>query len=248
MIQLNQLINIIKPIEFDTSDNIYVIGLNLKNGKIIKIKIYNKIYRHHLKFYNFLYSFGGGDCLNLYCENDVWTKYEAGFSGFTVGVEIFYLNGDLKYKYGYGCKKEMLNNKYFESFIIDENKKIVESEIYKYIPFSQYILSVNKLNTNIIEVQEKNFYNYCYCPTISKNSIFDLQNKIINCLSNDNKNTIKKIITKDIYLVNYGESYDYQKIYLLHKNKRSIQQVINTINEIQENNFLKELDNLDKIL
>lgn len=241
MIQSNQLINIIKPIKYDSSDSIYLVGLNLQNGDIAKIKIYNKIYKHHLKFYEFLYNFGDADCLNLYCENDIWTKYETGFSGFTVGLEIYYKDEVLQYRYGYGCKKQILNYKYFESFIIDKNKKIIDSEIYKYIPFSEYILPVNKLNTDLIEIQEKNINNYCYCPLISKDTIFNLQNKILNCLSEKNKNTISKIITDNIYLVNYGESYNYEKIYLLHKNKRSIQQVINTIIKIQENHCLTSL-------
>lgn len=239
MILLNQLNNIIKPIQFDSSDNIYVIGLNLQSGKITKIKVYNKIYKHHLRFYNFLYNFAGADCLNLYCENDIWTKYETGFSGFTVGVEIFYANDNLKYRYGYGCKKQVLNNKYFESFIIDKNKKIIESETYKYIPFHEYTLPINKLNTDLIEVQEKNNNNYCYCPLISKNTISELQNKILNCLSKNNQDIINKIITKDIYLVNYGESYNYEKIYLLHKNKRSVQPLINTIIKMKENYLFK---------
>lgn len=239
MIQLNQLINIIKPIKYDSPDNIYVVGLNLQNNEITKIKIYNKIYKYHLKFYSFLYDFGGADCLNLYCEDDVWTKFETGFSGFTVGLEIYYINQVLQYRYGYGCKKQILNDKYFESFIIDNNKKIIESETYKYIPFHEYTLPINKLNTDLIEVQEKNNNNYCYCPLISKNTISDLQNKILNCLSKNNQYIVNKIITEDIYLVNYGESYNYEKIYFLHKNKRSIQEVINTIIKIQENHLLK---------
>jgi len=239
MTLINQLESLIQKIKCDKINNIYLLGLNLQDGKIIKIKIYNKIYQHHLRIYEFLYNFGSSECLNLYCEDDIWQKYDPGFSGFTVGLELFLEKNYWNYRYGYGCKKRFNDDIYFQSFIIDQNKNIIDYEIYKYISFDKYKLPINKLKTDLIEVQEKNINNYCYCPKISKHTIHELQINIKNSLNNSNKLIFDNLIDRNLYAVNYGQSENYEKLYILHKNKKSVLEIINTIKKINDLDLLK---------
>ena len=97
--------NIITPIIFNGGKNIYALGLCLNGGRIHKIKLWNKIYDNSSVYHDYLYSFGGEECLKYYSTTKEWKKTYPGFSGFATGVEFHYdANQKLIYNYGFGFK------------------------------------------------------------------------------------------------------------------------------------------------
>ena len=113
--------NIITPIIFNGGKNIYALGLCLNGGRIHKIKLWNKIYDNSSVYHDYLYSFGGEECLKYYTNTKEWKKLHPGFSGFTVGVEFNYdSGGEIELKQGFGFKDFG-----FQNMILEELKSIM---------------------------------------------------------------------------------------------------------------------------
>ncbi len=213
---MKSLQNLIQPVVFNGGKNIYVLGLSLSNGKISKIKIYNKIYLHDNIYDNFLKTFGGQVCLNSYYNTNEWKNSYPGFSGFTVGAEI---TNDNQCKYGYGYKNKKENEIFFECFYLDEEKNIIAKEKYLYLE-TEKILANNKMKTKLIEIKENDFQCYCYCPKINLINAKEIENKIELCVSKINHQTFKTIknYKEEFYVLNYGVNKNEEKIYLLSAN------------------------------
>ena len=143
--------DIINPIIFDGGKNIYSAGLSLKEGKIQKIKIYNKIYEHFDAYFDFLLSFGGEECLKYYTDTKEWKKLHPGFSGFTVGVEFSYdSEGKIKLNHGFGFKDFKEGVLTFNAYYINENREIIDHEIYDYLLSSSLKKIDIKMQTHFI--------------------------------------------------------------------------------------------------
>jgi len=133
--------DIINPVIFDGGKNIYAAGFSIKDGKIRKIKIYNKIYEHLDVYFDFLLSFGGEECLKYYLNTKEWKNLHPGFSGFTVGVEFSYdLEGKIQSNHGFGFKDFKENSLTFNAYYLNDNCKIINYEIYDYLLSSKLIL------------------------------------------------------------------------------------------------------------
>ena len=114
--------DIINPVIFDGGKNIYAAGLSIKDGKIKKIKIYNKIYEHLDVYHDFLLGFGGEECLKYYTDTKEWKNLHPGFSGFTVGVEFNYdLKGKIQSNHGFGFKDFKENSLTFNAYYLKNN-------------------------------------------------------------------------------------------------------------------------------
>ena len=228
---MTSLKNIIQPIIFDSTKNIYAIGLCLKDGEIIKRKIYNKIYEHAPEYTEFLLKFGGEVCRDHYLNSNEWKNYYPGFSGFTVGVEI---TNKHETSYGYGFKDKKDGDIIFRSFLIDEKGSNYESETYKYIISNQIDIPEKKIKTDLLEIKLSDNNSYCYCPKISFLNILEIEDSIKHSLSAKNKFIFDFIkgLDKEFYILNYGVGSDYEKIYLISNNNKDLDNVYYFLDKI----------------
>jgi hypothetical protein len=227
--------NIIAPIVNDGDSNIYVIGFCLKNGKIIKTKVYNKFLDFDIKNEQFIKKFGGEHCLKLYQTTTEWKNLYPGFSGFTLGVE-FYFDSDknVKYKYGYGHKDIDKNSLVYNAYYINKDHEIIEKEIYDYA----YIK--NRFATEFLEVKRSNPECFCYCPKINKYTIPSIEQKIFEIVKKENIDILNSIknINDNYSIVNYGINPDYEKIYIVNEKKHlsyKIYDLIVSVSDFFEN-------------
>jgi len=228
--------NIIAPIVSDCDTNMYVVGLCLKHGQIIKIKIYNKIFDYNKNNDSLIINFAGDYCYNYYKNTKEWKKLYPGFSGFTIGIECSVYNNNIKnINYGYGFKDISEGKLIFNAYYIDFFKKIYKNEIYDYVEACNLMNFNNKLNTKYIEIKRNNHQSYCYCPKINLQNTKNLENLIFNALETTNNGFINRIkqISNNFSIVNYGISEDYEKIYIISKNKNNVQEIIYLINSLE---------------
>lgn len=219
---MKQLLNILKPIHLESEDNIFLIGLSLRDGIVRSVKIYNKIYKHNDQIYDFITENWGIFCANCYIKNEDWMQLYPGFSGFTLGIEFDLEAKPPTHVFGYGFKT-ITNKIIYHAFLINEQKNIINQQDYEYVDCKKMHLPNKPIKTDLIEVQINKVDKYCYCPQINKQNIKQLHKDILNSLSEKNKKFIEySIDDKSFLLVNYGVSADKEKIYLLTKNKNKI--------------------------
>lgn len=221
--------DIINPIIFDGGKNIYSAGLSLKEGKIQKIKIYNKIYEHFDAYFDFLLSFGGEECLKYYTDTKEWKKLHPGFSGFTVGVEFSYdSEGKIKLNHGFGFKDFKEGVLTFNAYYINENREIIDHEIYDYLLSSSLKKIDSKMQTHFIEAKRLNFNDFCFCPLISHSNVTETEDNVRHSLSQKNKKVFDfiKDMDKKYFILNYGRNEDCEKIYLISNKNKEIENLI----------------------
>ena len=229
---MKQLLNIIKPINFDTKDNIYIVGLSLLNGKITDLKIYNKFYSGDPATTRFIRKFWGDFCANCYINNSEWKKIYPGFSGFTLASELDLENESIKYLHAFGFKS-FYKKLIFHSFVIDRHKNIIKQQDYEYIKADKITLPPKKISTELVEIQKNQPNKYCYFPKTNKQNAKKIHFDILGSLESRNKKVIEpKIEDKSMLLVNYGMSFEKEKVYLLPKNKNKIQEVLNFVQKL----------------
>lgn len=238
--------DIINPIIFDGGKNIYSAGLSLKEGKIQKIKIYNKIYEHFDAYFDFLLSFGGEECLKYYTDTKEWKKLHPGFSGFTVGVEFSYdLEGKIKLNYGFGFKDFKEGVLTFNAYYINENREIIEHEIYDYLLSSSLKKIDSEMQTHFIEAKRLNSNDFCFCPLMSHSNAAETEDDVRHSLTQKNKKVFDfiKDMDKKYFILNYGRNNDCEKIYLVSDKNKDIQNLIYLLNCVS--GFIENLP-LDK--
>ena len=238
--------DIINPIIFDGGKNIYSAGLSLKEGKIQKIKIYNKIYEHFDAYFDFLLSFGGEECLKYYSTTKEWKKTYPGFSGFSIGVEFHYdIDRQLIYNYGFGFKDLKEGVLTFNAYYINENREIIDHEIYDYLLSSSLKKIDSKMQTHFIEAKRLNPNDFCFCPLISHSNTTETEDNVRSSLSGKNKTIFDfiKDIDENFFILNYGRNDDCEKIYLVSDKNKDIQNLIYLLNCVS--GFIENLP-LDK--
>jgi len=238
--------DIINPIIFDGGKNIYSAGLSLKEGKIQKIKIYNKIYEHFDAYFDFLLGFGGKECLKYYTDTKEWKKLHPGFSGFTVGVEFSYdLEGKIQLKQGFGFKDFKEGVITFNAYYLNNNREIIEHEIYDYLLSSNLKKIDSKMQTHFIEAKRLNHNDFCFCPLISHSNTIETEDNVRYSLSEKNKRIFDfiKDIDKNFFILNYGRNDDCEKIYLVSDKNKDIENLIYLLDNVSE--FIENLP-LDK--
>ena len=221
--------DIINPIIFDGGKNIYSAGLSLKEGKIQKIKIYNKRYEHFDAYFDFLLSFGGEECLKYYTDTKEWKKLHPGFSGFTVGVEFSYdSEGKIKLNHGFGFKDFKEGVLTFNAYYINENREIIDHEIYDYLLSSSLKKIDSKMQTHFIEAKRLNPNDFCFCPLISHSNVTETEDNVRHSLSQKNKKVFDfiKDMDKKYFILNYGRNEDCEKIYLISNKNKEIENLI----------------------
>ena len=221
--------DIINPIIFDGGKNIYSAGLSLKEGKIQKIKIYNKIYEHFDAYFDFLLSFGGEECLKYYTDTKEWKKLHPGFSGFTVGVEFSYdSEGKIKLNHGFGFKDFKEGVLTFNAYYINEKREIIDHEIYDYLLSSSLKKIDSKMQTHFIEAKRLNPNDFCFCPLISHSNVTETEDNVRHSLSQKNKKVFDfiKDMDKKYFILNYGRNEDCEKIYLISNKNKEIENLI----------------------
>lgn len=225
---MKQLKNIIQNIKLNGFDNIYALGLNLKDGRIISCKVYNKIYKYDKKYENFLREFGGEKCIEYFSTTNEWMNYYPGFSGFTLGVEIDLKNDDLNHRCGFGFKDKKQGELSFNAFYLNSEKEIVEKEKYKYIYAIDRKDIKNYLEVKWYEVKCGEENNYSFCPKITYNLFPKIEFCILEFLNPLNKNIFNciKDYDEDFYILNCGENSQSQKIYLIHNENKNINKLI----------------------
>lgn len=221
--------DIINPIIFDGGKNIYSAGLSLKEGKIQKIKIYNKIYEHFDAYFDFLLSFGGEECLKYYTDTKEWKKLHPGFSGFTVGIEFSYdSEGKIKLNHGFGFKDFKEGVLTFNAYYINEKREIIDHEIYDYLLSSSLKKIDSKMQTHFIEAKRLNPNDFCFCPLISHSNVTETEDNVRHSLSQKNKKVFDfiKDMDKKYFILNYGRNEDCEKIYLISNKNKEIENLI----------------------
>lgn len=228
---MKRLNSIIQNIKSNGPNNIYALGLNLKDGFLINCKVYNKIYKQEKKYENFLCEFGGEKCVEYFLTTSEWTNYYPGFSGFTLGVEIDLKNNDLNHKYGFGFKDKKQGELSFNAFYLNEKKEIVEQEKYKYVYAIDRKDIKNYLGVKWYEVKYGEEDNYSFCPKIVYNLFPKIEYNILDFLDPLNKNVFRYIkdYDEDFYILNCGENSQSQKIYLIHNENRNADKLINLL-------------------
>lgn len=229
---MTSLKNIIQPIIFDFDKNIYAVGLCLKDGQIVKTKIYNKIFEHNDSCAEFLEKFGGQDCRNSYLNTKEWKNYYPGFSGFTIGVEI---DNENIHTYGYGFKDRIEGNLVFKTYLLDFKGLNYESDTYKYINYDEAKIPEKKIKTDLIEIKISDNSCYCYCPKISFSNILEIEDSIKHSLDAANKvifDFIKDLSVK-FYILNYGVNTEYEKIYLISNNNKDINDIYYLLEQLE---------------
>jgi hypothetical protein len=227
--------NIITPIIFNGGKNIYALGLCLNGGRIHKIKLWNKIYDNSSVYHDYLYSFGGEECLKYYSTTKEWKKTYPGFSGFATGVEFHYdANQKLIYNYGFGFKDLKEGVLTFNAFYLNEEREIISDEIYDYVVANDAQLVSNKMQTNYIEVKRLNPDTYCYCPKIEHNKNREIEHEIQCSLSEKNKEIFFYIkdLNKKYLILNYGVNPDYEKIYLVSEDNQNINNLFDLLKNV----------------
>jgi len=238
--------DIINPVIFDGGKNIYAAGFSIKDGKIRKIKIYNKIYEHLDVYFDFLLSFGGEECLKYYLNTKEWKNLHPGFSGFTVGVEFSYdLKGEIELKHGFGFKDFKEGFLTFNAYYLNNNREIIEHEIYDYLLSNDLKKIESKMQTHFIEAKRLNNNIFCFCPLISYSNIIETEDNVRHSLSEKNKRIFDfiKDIDKNFFILNYGRNDDYEKIYLVSDKNKDIENLIYLLDNVSE--FIDNLP-LDK--
>ena len=238
--------DIINPVIFDGGKNIYAAGLSIKDGKIKKIKIYNKIYEHLDIYHDFLLGFGGEECLKYYTDTKEWKNLHPGFSGFTVGVEFNYdLKGEIQSNHGFGFKDFKENSLTFNAYYLNDNCKIIDYEIYDYLLSSDLKKIDSKMQTHFIEAKRLNNNIFCFCPLISHSNITETEDNVRSSLSEKNKTIFDfiKDIDENFFILNYGRNDDCEKIYLISDKNKDIQNLIYLLNRVS--GFIENLP-LDK--
>lgn len=221
--------DIINPIIFDGGKNIYSAGLSLKEGKIQKIKIYNKIYEHFDAYFDFLLNFGGEKCLKYYTDTKEWKKLHPGFSGFTLGVEFSYdSEGKIKLNHGFGFKDFKEGVLTFNAYYVNENREIIDHEIYDYLLSSSLKKIDSKMQTHFIEAKRLNPNDFCFCPLISHSNTTETEDNVRSSLSGKNKTIFDfiKDMDKKYFILNYGRNEDCEKIYLISNKNKEIENLI----------------------
>lgn len=226
----------IHDIKLDGYKNLYALGLNLKSGFVDGYKFYNKIYDHSEEYYDLLEKFGGQNCLNWYLNTNEWKNYYPGFSGFTLGIEA-YARDNFEYRCGYGFKDKKDGILKFNAFYIDKNKTIIERETYKYIFWAERKDIKNALDAKYFEIKENDEKNYSFCPKINYNKIPLLEEKIRKFLTDENTKIFDKIkeLDENFYIVNCGENKNSQKIYLINRNNKDLNLLINLVEKLVKN-------------
>ena len=96
-----------------------------------------------------------------------WKKLHPGFSGFTVGVEFSYdSEGKIKLNHGFGFKDFKEGVLTFNAYYINENREIIDHEIYDYLLSSSLKKIDRKMQTHFIEAKRLNTNDFCFCPLI----------------------------------------------------------------------------------
>jgi hypothetical protein len=232
---------------FDGGKNIYSAGLSLKDGKIQKIKIYNKIYEHFDAYVDFLLNFGGEECLKYYTDTKEWKKLYPGFSGFTVGVEFNYdSEGKIKLNHGFGFKDFKEGVLTFNAYYVNENREIIDHEIYDYILSSSFKKTDTKMQTHFIEAKRANSNDFCFCPLISHSNVTETEDNVRHSLCQKNKKIFDfiKDMDKKYFILNYGRNEDCEKIYLISNKNKEIENLIYLLDNVSE--FIENLP-LDEI-
>ena len=227
--------NIITPIIFNGGKNIYALGLCLNQGKIQKIKLWNKIYDNSVIYHDHLYSFGGEECLKYYSTTKEWKKTYPGFSGFSIGVEFYYdIDRQLIYNYGFGFKDLKEGVLTFNAFYLNEERKIINDEIYDYVSTNNEQLPLNKMQTDYIEIKRLNPDSYCYCPKIEHNNRREIEHNIQNSLSEKNRSIFFYIkdLNKKYFILNYGVNPSYEKIYLVSEESQNINNLFDLLKNV----------------
>ena len=238
--------NIITPIIFNGGKNIYALGLCLNGGRIHKIKLWNKIYDNSSVYHDYLYSFGGEECLKYYTNTKEWKKLHPGFSGFTVGVEFSYdLEGEIQLKQGFGFKDFKEGVITFNAYYLNNNREIIEHEIYDYLLSSNLKKIDSKMQTHFIEAKRLNHNDFCFCPLISHSNTIETEDNVRYSLSEKNKRIFDfiKDIDKNFFILNYGRNDDCEKIYLVSDKNKDIGNLIYLLDNVSE--FIENLP-LDK--
>lgn len=229
--------DIIKPIVFNGGKNIYALGLCLNQGRIIKIKLWNKIYENLPIYHDYLYSFGGEKCLNYFLKTKEWKKSYPGFSGFATGVEFYYdINQQLVYNYGFGFKDFKEGLLTFNAFYLNQNHEIISNEIYDYVSTNNIKISLNKMQSEYIEIKRLNSNSYCYCPKIEHNNLREIEYDVQQSLSKENKTIFFYIknLSKNYFILNYGINPDYEKIYLVSEENKNIDNLFDLLKNVSQ--------------
>lgn len=217
--------DITTPIIFNGGKNIYALGLCLKDGKIQKTKIYNKIYDHSFIYHDYLSIFGGEECLKFYLSTKEWKNIYPGFSGFSTCVEFYFNNnGKPVLNYAFGFKDSNEGVLTFNAYYLNEYHEVIGNEIYDYVLSNTMNLPFKKMQTDLIEVKRFQPSSYCYCPKIAHSNRVEIEHNIKYSISEKNRiifDTIKNL-NKNYYILNYGINTDYEKIYLVSEENKNI--------------------------
>lgn len=223
----------IEKIRFSGPQNVYVAGLCLRDGKIVGYKIYNKIYSKSEKYHDFLKSFGGENCLNLYQISSEWQNMYPGFSGFTCGVEV---SDRSRLLFGF---KDVENNKtVFNSYLVNPfNQESELSDTYSYLLRANYDLANDyKLETEFVEVNNSKANSFCFCPKIDFSNLISLEYDIKSSLDEQNIPIFQAIKENqnEFFIVNFGVNPDYQKIYIVGADNRNLDLILELIKDLTD--------------
>jgi hypothetical protein len=227
--------DITAPIIFNGGKNIYALGLCLREGKIHKVKIYNKIYDHSYIYYNYLSIFGGDECLKYYLTTKEWKKIYPGFSGFSTCVEFYYdINRNPVFTYAFGFKDSNEGVSTFKAYYLNEYHEVIGNEIYDYVLSNTLQLPPNKMQTDYMEVKRLHPSSYCYCPKIGHSNRSEIEHNVKYSISEKNRTIFDAIknSNKNYFILNYGINIDYEKIYLVSEENKNIDNLFELLKNI----------------
>jgi hypothetical protein len=227
--------DITAPIIFNGGKNIYALGLCLREGKIHKVKIYNKIYDHSYIYYDYLSIFGGDECLKYYLTTKEWKKIYPGFSGFSTCVEFYYdINRNPVFSYAFGFKDSNEGVSSFKAYYLNEYHEVIGNEIYDYVLSNTLQLPPNKMQTDYMEVKRLQPSSYCYCPKIGHSNRSEIEHNVKYSISEKNRAIFDAIknSNKNYFILNYGINIDYEKIYLVSEENKNIDNLFELLKNI----------------
>lgn len=229
--------NTIDKIIFDGGKNIYALGLSLKDGKISRIKFYNKIYARHDDYTEFLGRISPKCRADYFDSTDEWMELYPGFSGFTVGIELSKQLPIL----GYGYKTKINNKLVFKAkYVMPTYDGRVAEEEYEYLTSLPSYATKKKMRTEYIEAKVGDKA-YCYCPKIGYDSVLSIEDDVKFSLSEKNRRVFCSVkeCSAHYLVLNYGKNRTEEKIYVLNEeNNRNIDKLIDLTDSLSAQKLL----------
>ena len=138
------------------------------------------------------------------------------------------------YNYGFGFKDLKEGVLTFNAFYLNEERKIINDEIYDYVSTNNEQLPLNKMQTDYIEIKRLNPDSYCYCPKIEHNNRREIEHNIQNSLSEKNRSIFFYIkdLNKKYFILNYGVNPSYEKIYLVSEESQNINNLFDLLKNV----------------